>query len=160
MLLFALDRVHRQFAWKTGGLNVEQLRQQHPPSRLTLAGLIKHMASVEAQWTARAHGQTPGPPWDDVDWEADSEWEWHSAVSDDPDDLYALWYDTIKRSRQIWAETIANDDLGATFAQGSDDHIVNRRRALVDVLEENLLHTGQASMLREAVDGLVGNDPP
>lgn len=29
------------------------------------------------------------------------------------------------------------------------------------ILEENLLHTGQASsMLREAVDGLTGNDPP
>ena len=160
MLLFALDRVHRQFAWKTGGLDAGQLRQQHPPSRLTLAGLIKHMASVEAHWTARAHDHRPGPPWNRVNWEADGEWDWHSAVSDEPVDLYTLWYDTIRRFRQTWAETIANDDLSATFAQGGDDYIVSRRRVLVDVLEENLLHTGQASMLREAVDGLVGNDPP
>jgi len=160
MLLFALDRVHHQFAWKTGGLDARQLRQQHPPSRLTLAGLIKHMASVEAHWTARAHGRTPGSPWDSVDWDADGEWDWHSAVSDEPNDLYALWYDTIQRSRQTWAETIANDELAATFAQGSDDYIVSRRRAFVDVLEENLLHAGQASILREAVDGLTGNDPP
>lgn len=32
LLLFALDRVHRQFAWKSGGLDAEQLRQQHEPS--------------------------------------------------------------------------------------------------------------------------------
>jgi hypothetical protein len=30
----------------------------------------------------------------------------------------------------------------------------------VDLLEENLLHNGHASLLREAVDGLTGNDPP
>ncbi len=39
------------------------------------------------------------------------------------------------------------------------DYIVNRRRLLVDLLEENLLHTGHASLLREAIDGLRGNDP-
>ena len=26
MLCFALDRVHKEFAWKTGGLTAEQLR--------------------------------------------------------------------------------------------------------------------------------------
>jgi hypothetical protein len=30
----------------------------------------------------------------------------------------------------------------------------------MDILEENLLHTGHASIVREAVDGLTGNDPP
>ncbi|NNG34829.1 DUF664 domain-containing protein [Nakamurella aerolata] len=40
------------------------------------------------------------------------------------------------------------------------EYLVNRRRRLVDILEENLLHTGQTSIVREAVDGLVGNDPP
>jgi len=37
---------------------------------------------------------------------------------------------------------------------------VNRRRRLVDILEENLLHTGQTSVIREALDGSVGDDPP
>ena len=40
MLCFALDRVRKEFAWKTGGLDVEQLRRRHPPSMMTLAGLI------------------------------------------------------------------------------------------------------------------------
>jgi len=39
-------------------------------------------------------------------------------------------------------------------------YVVNRRRRLVDILEENLLHTGQTSIIREAIDGLTGNDPP
>ena len=46
--------------------------------------------------------------------------------------------------------------------QCTDDpgYVVNRRRRLIDILEENLLHTGQTSIIREAIDGLVGNDPP
>jgi Protein of unknown function (DUF664) len=35
----------------------------------------------------------------------------------------------------------------------------NRRRILIDLLEEYLKHTGHADVLREAVDGLTGNDP-
>jgi hypothetical protein len=36
MLCFALERVHKQFAWKTGGLNAEQLR------RTMIMGWIGH----------------------------------------------------------------------------------------------------------------------
>lgn len=54
MLCVALDRVRVQFAWKTGRLDAEQLRWQVPPSTMTLAGLIKHMAFVEDGLTARA----------------------------------------------------------------------------------------------------------
>lgn len=148
LLLFALDRVHRQFAWKTGGLDAGQLRQRHPPSKLTPAWLIQHLTKVEADWTARAEGrESPlaGIDWDPVTWQ--------------PDQLYALWYRTIERTRRTWV-TLIDDGLDATLPWGGDDYVVNRRRALVDILEENLLHTGQASILRESIDGLVGNDPP
>ncbi|WP_134118625.1 mycothiol transferase [Kribbella kalugense] len=63
VLRFAVDRVRQQFAWKTGGLDAEQLRYRHPPSTLTLAGLIKHMAFVEDGFTARAAQQPLTPPW-------------------------------------------------------------------------------------------------
>lgn len=160
VLLFALDRVHRQFAWKTGGLDAEQLRRRHPPSTMTLAGLIKHLASVEAHWTARASGVSPGSPWDSVDRSADPDWEWHTAVTDEPGALYDLWYETAAHTRHAWGQVVADNGLETTVAWGGDDYVVNLRRVLVDVLEENLLHTGHASVLREAVDGLVGNDPP
>lgn len=160
LLLFALDRAHWQFAWKTGGLSAEQLGRRHPPSTMTLAGLIKHLASVEEIWTARALGESPGPPWDEVDRAADPEWEWRTAVTDGPDELYDLWYRTAAHTRSVWGQIVADDRLDDTVPWGSDDYVVNLRRVLVDILEENLLHGGQASMLREAVDGLVGNDPP
>jgi hypothetical protein len=148
LLLFALDRVHRQFAWKTGGLTAEQLERLHPPSKLTLAWLVQHLTRVEADWTARAEGRSHEEALDDVDWDALT-----------PDQLYALWYETIDRTRRAWVAMIDDGGLDVTVPWG-DDYVVNRRRALMDVLEENLLHTGHASIVREAIDGLTGNDPP
>lgn len=54
---------------------------------------------------------------------------------------------------------VADGGLQTRVESGSPDWIVNRRRILIDLLEEYLKHTGHADMLREAVDGLVGNDP-
>ena len=34
------------------------------------------------------------------------------------------------------------------------------RRLLVDMIEEYGRHTGQADLIREAIDGRVGEDPP
>ena len=36
----------------------------------------------------------------------------------------------------------------------------NVRRVLVDLHDEYARHVGHADLLREAVDGLVGEDPP
>jgi hypothetical protein len=78
-LQFALDRVRQQFAWKTGGLTAEQLRQTHPPSTMTLAGLIKHMAFVEDGFTGRAAQQPLAPPWDTRSWVENDRCGWESA---------------------------------------------------------------------------------
>ena len=44
---------------------------------------------------------------------------------------------------------------------GADDGlVVNLRRLVLDMVEEYGRHTGHADLLREAVDGRVGEDPP
>src|SRR5215218_5327066 len=68
MLLFALERSRAQFAWKVGGLDAEALHRAHPPSAMTIGGLIKHLAGVEERQTAFAiTGRRPAPPWDTLD---------------------------------------------------------------------------------------------
>ncbi|TDO69407.1 uncharacterized protein DUF664 [Kribbella sp. VKM Ac-2571] len=160
-LQFALDRVRQQFAWKTGGLTGEQLRQTHPPSTMTLAGLIKHLAFVEDGFTARAAGQPLGPPWDTRSWVENDRWGWESAVTDDPDELYALWYAAAARSRAAWQQLSADGGLDILVEDPDPDPAwtSNRRRIAIDLLEEYLKHTGHADVLREAVDGVTGNDP-
>jgi hypothetical protein len=159
MLQFALDRVRKQFAWKTGGLDAEQLRRQHAPSAMTLAGLVKHMAFVEDGFTARAAEQPLTAPWDSRSWVENDRWGWESAVTDDPEELYGLWYGAAARSRAAWQGLSANGGLDVVIADPDPRWSSNRRRILIDLLEEYLKHTGHADVLREAVDGVTGNDP-
>jgi uncharacterized protein DUF664 len=159
MLQFALDRVRQQFAWKTGGLGVEQLRQTHPPSAMTLAGLIKHMAFVEDGFTARAAAQPLAAPWDTRSWVENDRWGWESAVADDPEELYALWYGAAARSRAAWRALSADGGLEVVIEDPDPAWSANRRMIAFDLLEEYLKHTGHADILREAVDGVTGNDP-
>ena len=51
-------------------------------------------------------------------------------------------------------------DLGQPSKLVLDDGSPNLRRALVDLTDEYARHVGHADLLREAVDGLVGEDPP
>jgi Protein of unknown function (DUF664) len=162
MLRFALDRARAQFAWKCGGLDAAGLSRPHPPSAMTLGGLLKHLALVEDQRTAVfLTGEPMGPPWDAVDFEADPDWAWRSAADDSPAELYRLWHEAVERSRAATARVLADGGLDqpSKFTTPSGEH-PNLRRVLVDQIEEYIRHTGHADLLREAVDGLVGEDPP
>lgn len=155
MLCFALDRVRKEFAWKTGGLDAEQLRRRHPPSTMTLAGLIKHLTQVEVAFTAMAQGRG-----DHVGQDHRFSDEWTSALADDPQDLYAGWYSAIEQARAGWAEMIKGDGLDVIVEDPDPAWNKNRRRILVDLLEENLIHLGHVDLLREAIDGRRGHGWP
>ncbi|MFB6398139.1 DUF664 domain-containing protein [Polymorphospora lycopeni] len=162
MLLFALERSRAQFAWKVGGLDAAGLNRRHPPSALTLAGLIKHLALVEDYYTARdLTGEPMGAPWNAVDWDADPDWVWRSAADDPSEELYALWQGAAQRTDAALAKALADGgpDRSTRFVTASGES-PNLRRLLVDLHDEYARHVGHADLLREAVDGLVGEDPP
>ncbi len=47
MPLFALERSRAQFAGKCGGLDAADPGRRHPPSTMTLGGLLEHPAPVD-----------------------------------------------------------------------------------------------------------------
>jgi hypothetical protein len=160
MLLFALERSRAQFAWKCGGLDAAGLSRRHPPSTMTLGQLLKHLAYVEDDYIAvHVTGQPLGAPWDAV--HAGWDYAWRTADDDTPDELYALWRGAVERSRAAVAKALAEGGLDQpsklTISTGESP---NLRRVLVDLHDEYARHVGHADLLREAVDGLVGEDPP
>jgi hypothetical protein len=162
MLLFALERSRAQFAWKTGGLHTAALRQPHPPSGMTLGSLLKHLAFVEDYYVAEhVSGQWGDGPWRRADFEADPDWVWHSAADDSAEKLYTLWRDAVERARAAWTQALADGGLDqpSKFDDGSG-WSPNLRRILVDLHDEYARHVGHADLFREAIDGLVGEDPP
>jgi hypothetical protein len=107
-LLGALERQRGYVAWKCGNLDSAGLSARLEPSTMTLGGLLKHLALVEDDWfSVKLHGKDPHPPWNSVDWDADPDWDWHSAGQDSPQQLLTLWQDATDRSRALVAEAIA-----------------------------------------------------
>lgn len=161
MLLGALERQRRYVAWKCGSLDSAGLRATLGPSTMTLGGLLKHLAAVEDDmFSVKLHGRDPGPPWDTVDWDADPDWEWHSAAEDSPEQLESLWQEAVGRSRTLVAEAIADGGLDRLASYTwPDGRTPSLRRLLMDMIEEYARHVGHADLIRESVDGLVGEDP-
>ena len=95
------------------------------------------------------------------DWDSDPDWEWHSAAEDSPEQLMSLWRDAVARSGAVVSEAVAEGGLDhqARFTL-PDGQSPSLRRQLLDMIEEYARHVGHAGLLREAVDGLVGEDPP
>jgi hypothetical protein len=162
-LLGSLERERAIFAWKCGGLDTEGLNTTVGASSMTLGGLLKHLSLVEDEYFGRRlHGREYGPPWDTADFDADPDWEWHSAADDTPDQLYALWEGAVARSRAAVKEALAH---GGGLGQLSrftwpDGRSPSLRRILIDLIEEYARHNGHADLIRESVDGVVGEDPP
>jgi hypothetical protein len=150
------------FAWKCEGLDRAALQQRLEPSAITLGGLLKHLALTEDYtFNHKLRGQPPGPPWDDADWEEDPDWEWHSAVDDSPEELYGIWQEAVSRSRATVDNALAKGDLGQRgWMTSPEGDRVSLRRLLIDLIEEYARHVGHADLIRESVDGVVGEDPP
>jgi hypothetical protein len=117
---------------------------------------------VDAQcFSAKLSGEPLGPPWDAGDWDSDPDWDFNSAAQDTPEQLYALWESTTERSRARLEAALADGGLDQLVHLSSlVGRPVSLRRIVCDLIEEYGRHTGQADLLREAVDGLVGEDPP
>jgi hypothetical protein len=161
-LVGSLERQRRTFRWKAGGLDAAGLRATTAASTMTLGGLIKHLALVEDDYFShKLWGNDYQEPWASVDWDAEPDWEWRSAADDSPEALMVLWENAVERSRTLVAEAIAEGGLDRPAAfTWPDGRTPTLRRMLVDLIEEYARHTGHADILRESVDGLVGEDPP
>ena len=159
-LLGALDRLRTTFRWKADGLDEGGLQNRIESSSLTLGGLLKHLALVEDHAsTVRLTGEPLGALWDAS--RAVDDWEFTSAAGDGAHELYELWDGAVERSRRRFATALANGGPEQLVKMAwPDGRQASLRRLLFDLVEEYGRHTGHADLLREAIDGRVGEDPP
>jgi len=157
----ALDRQRTTFRWKCADLDAAGLAATTAASSLTLGGLLKHLALIEDYYfQVKILGKPMPSAWDAADWVTDG-WEFKSARDDTPEELYALWDASVERSRAAVDEIAESGGLAGPAAQSmADGDHPNIRRMVLDIVEEYGRHTGHADILREAVDGRTGEDPP
>jgi uncharacterized damage-inducible protein DinB len=137
---------------KCAGLDAEQMaRRSVEPSTMSLLGLIRHMAEVERAWFRSRFAeadktrryQTPDDP----------DGDFNGAVADPAvvEEAWAAW-----RAEVAFAnEFIADHDFDFV-GKDSQGEPVSLRELLVHMIEEYARHNGHADLLRERIDGRVG----
>jgi hypothetical protein len=155
LLLGFLDYHRATLRLKAGGLDAAQLATSLPPSDMTLGGMVKHLGLVENNWLREVFlGEPPSEPWRSVDWEADYDWDWHSAKDDSPEEIWALYEEMIADADGIIAAA-ALDDLSAKRSRRTDEPF-DLRWILLHLIEEYARHNGHADLIRESIDGSTG----
>lgn len=154
-LLGFLDFHRDTLRMKTAGLDADQLNTTHAPSAMTLGGMLKHLALVEQWWFSCVFlGREYAEPWASVDWKADADWDWHSAVDDSPEELRALFDEACAASAAIVAEV---DDWGTLSRHRSrTGEQFSLRWIVAHMVEEYARHNGHADLIRESIDGETG----
>ncbi|GAB3654431.1 DinB family protein [Zhihengliuella somnathii] len=155
-LLAFIDYYRAVMLRKAEGLTREELARTVAPSTMSLVGMIKHLAYVEHEWFAhRLDGRPMAEPWANVDWAGDYDWDWNSAAADTWEDVATLYLREVEHSREIMGR---HHDLEAPLAVTTKDgQPISLRWMLVHLVEEYARHAGHADLLREAIDGSVGD---
>jgi uncharacterized damage-inducible protein DinB len=159
-LLAFLDYHRATFRSKVDGLDAAGRAATIGPSTMTLGGMMKHLTLVETSWFSRVLRDLPlGPPWDAIDWTEDPDWEWRTGAEDPGEELFAAYDEAVQAARRQVAEVLASDGLDALSVRPSrteGEGAFSLRWILLHMIEEYARHNGHADLLRESVDGCVG----
>jgi len=138
---------------KCSGLDAADLaRRTVDPSTLSLLGLVRHMAEVERGWFRRTMAGQDAPPY------------FYSASNRDGDfDGAVADPEVVAEGWRVWKAEIAfaegfvaqAPDLDVT-GNRRDGGAVSLRWVLVHMIEEYARHNGHADLLRQRIDGAVG----
>ena len=153
MLEAWLDYHRATLLWKCAGLTDDQLRERSvPPSSMSLLGLVRHMAEGERYWFERVllGSDTPLKYW----LEGNPDGDFDDVDSADPDADMQDFVDTCASARTSASSV---ESLDTIAVKAYPDRPVSLRWILVHMVEEYARHNGHADLLRERVDGAVGD---
>ncbi len=147
-------RFHREtLLMKCAGLRAEQLRTASvEPSNLTLLGLVRHMAEVERSWFRHRIAAAPELGFiycsdEDPDGDLDN-------VGDaDPEADFA----TFRGECEAADDVAAGHSLDETFIHPRTGTAFDLRWVYLHMIEEYARHNGHADLIRERIDGTVGD---
>jgi uncharacterized damage-inducible protein DinB len=149
----SLDYQRDTLLLKCAGLTASQLKERPvPPSRLSLLGLVRHMTEVE-RWWLRIHAANIDLPFPydpkstGLDFEALDEADAAANIE--------AYRQEIEQAR----ETMAGKQLDDVVPSHGHhpEQVRNVRWLYLHMIEEYARHNGHADLIRERIDGSVGD---
>ncbi len=151
MLPVWLDYQRATLLWKCEGLDGAALaRRGVPPSPLTLLGLVRHMAIVEWWWFDHVFtgSSSPEPISTGDDRDADfNHLDPGRAVTD---------VELFRRQCDVSRAVVAGAESFDVTSASTEKPGFSLRWIVVHMIEEYARHNGHADLLREQIDGAVG----
>jgi uncharacterized damage-inducible protein DinB len=152
-----LCRQREALLGKLDGLSEREVRTPRTPTGTNLLGLVKHCAACELGYFGDTFGRPSDLtfPWDGDDVSADDNLDMFATEDESLDGVLAY-------ATACFAHADATIDALDLDAQGAVPWWPEARRAvtlgqiLVHVALDEARHAGQADILREQIDGLVG----
>ena len=145
----SLDRHRDVVLWKIEGLDDEALRRPMTASGTSLLGLVKHLGAVEYGWFCETFDRPTEPlPFDPDDPDADLR-----VRPDETTDDVVAFYRRARAAADAVIDELDVDDVGTAWF----GETVSLRWVLIHMIEEVARHAGHLDILRELVDGSVGD---
>ena len=144
---------------KCADLDAEAMaRRSIEPSTMSLLGLVRHLAEMErATFRKLMAGQEAPPLWCSDD---DRDADFDGAVADPQvvAEAWKAWREEVDFACRFVADAPSLDlTAGDPFNHhGSGGGAVSLREMLVGMIEEYARHMGHADLLRERIDGRIG----
>jgi hypothetical protein len=153
-LMAFLDYQRAVLARKAEGLSEEQARSATcPPSDLTMLGLIRHAADVERNWAQRSMAGNGMAPlfYGDSHPDGDADGDLHPPPGATLAEAFDAYWGEIARADAVYA-SVELDEI-----EQRERHEYSLRWILVHLIEEHARHCGHADLIRQAIDGAVGD---
>lgn len=159
MLVAFLEYYRATLLMKADGLTDEQARAAAvPPSDLNIMGLVRHMSEVERNWFQRWFIKADAPSIYYSDDDPDEDRDMHPGPDDTLADTLAVFHREVDTSRRIAAGVAPHTPAAHV---GESVHWAgfnpSLRWILIHMIEEYARHCGHADLLRERIDGVVGD---
>jgi uncharacterized damage-inducible protein DinB len=150
-----LDRARGALLWKLEGLSEYDVRRPLVPTGTNLLGLVKHVASVEAGYLGDTFGRPFDEPlpWLDEGAEPNADM-W--ATADEPREQIIELYRRVSAHSNAMIDALELDAIGHVPWWPPEHAEVTLHRVLVHMIAETERHAGQADIVRELIDGVVG----
>jgi hypothetical protein len=142
---------------KCAGLDADGLaRRSVPPSNLSLLGLVRHLTEAERGWFRRTLAGQDAPRLYRTDDDPDLAF---NGAAPDPAQVtqaWARWRAEVEFAEQFAASAPDLDVSGPHDGGTGHPAPITLREVLVHMIEEYARHNGHADLLRERIDGRVG----
>jgi uncharacterized damage-inducible protein DinB len=155
--LTAYLRYYRQtLVMKCAGLDAEAMaRRAVPPSDLSLLGLVRHLADVERRWFRQVLAGEDAPYIFRTREDRDAAFRQALPSPSLVSEAWDAWRGEVANGERFVDEA-PNLDLTGKLGPAPSDDEISLREVLVHMIEEYARHCGHADLLRERIDGRVG----